>query len=105
MDETILKQCTGFDWDGGNHSKNWLKHGVRYTECEEVFFNEPLLLTDDLAHSHLESRYFALGQSNQERKLLLVFTIRNNLVRVISARDMNQKERRIYETAASHPSV
>src|SRR3990167_2690166 len=97
MDETSLKQCTGFDWDAGNRTKNWLKHDVLYTECEEVFFNQPLLLMDDPLHSQLESRHFALGQSNRGRQLLLVFTVRNTLIRVISARDMSQKERGVYE--------
>ena len=105
MNETLLKQCAGFDWDAGNRTKNWLKHDVLYTECEEVFFNQPLLLTDDLLHSQSELRYFALGQSNRGRQLLLVFTIRNHLLRVISARDMNQKERRVYEKATNDSAI
>jgi uncharacterized DUF497 family protein len=46
-----------FDWDDGNRTKNWDKHQVSSTECEEVFFNTPLLLFDDLAHSQQESRF------------------------------------------------
>jgi uncharacterized DUF497 family protein len=30
----------GFEWDEGNSTKNWLKHGITISECEEVFMNE-----------------------------------------------------------------
>lgn len=87
----------GFDWDDGNRRKNWEKHGVDYTECEEVFFNKPLLMDDDTKHSFQENRYYVLGRSNRGRTLFVVFTIRNNQIRVISARDQSKKERKIYE--------
>jgi uncharacterized DUF497 family protein len=43
-----------------------------------------------------EPRYYVLGRTNDERHLFIVFTIRKNKIRVISARDMSRKERRIY---------
>lgn len=97
MGEINLKQFHGFDWDHGNQTKNWQKHGVTHIECEQVFFNEPILITDDKKHSNEEARYFVLGETNQDRKLFLVFTPRNKLIRVISAREMNKKERGFYE--------
>jgi uncharacterized DUF497 family protein len=90
----------GFDWDEGNKQKNWEKHQVNYRECEEVFFNRPLLIGDDTKHSPLEQRYYVLGQTDVGRTLFLVFTIRNNKVRIISARDQSKKERAIYERQA-----
>jgi uncharacterized DUF497 family protein len=98
MDE-IFKHCTGFDWDEGNRDKNGIKHRVSQFEQEEVFFNQPLILREDVKHSHQEKRYFGLGQTNEGRKLFIAFTIRENLIRVISARDMSKKEREIYEQA------
>jgi len=92
-----LVKCTGFQWDRGNISKNWEKHGVSILECEQVFFNQPLITHRDEMHSMNEPRYFALGQTDAYRKLFIVFTIRNNLLRVISARDMNRRERKEYE--------
>ncbi len=92
----ILKTIDGFMWDDGNAHKNWLKHAVSRSACEEIFFNEPLIITEDTRHSVQEPRYYALGRTNDDRKLLLVFTIRNNKIRVISARDMNRKERAFY---------
>ena len=97
MKEIDLKQLQGFDWDHGNQNKSWNKHGVLYTECEQIFFNEPLLLSDDVRHSAIEARYFALGKTDQSRRLLVVFTVRGKLIRVISAREMNKKERGFYE--------
>ncbi len=93
----LLFDCTGFEWDEGNKEKNWIKHGVRNGECEEVFFNQPLIVSYDKQHSQKEERFFALGHTNADRKLFIVFTIRNKKIRVISARDMNKKERKIYE--------
>lgn len=86
----------GFEWDAGNRDKNWLKHQVSAGECEEAFFNLPLLLNPDPAHSAAEPRYYALGQTNAGRLLFIAFTVRNKRIRVISARDMSQKERKIY---------
>lgn len=87
-----------FDWDEGNVRKND-KHGVSTAEAEQVFFNEPLLVIDDTKHSQGECRFHALGKTNEERILHITFTLRNagERIRVISARDMHKKERKIYE--------
>ena len=50
----------------------------------------------DEKHSPGEERLYALGQSDSGRLMFAVFTIRGRLIRVISARDMNRKERRVY---------
>ena len=94
-----FQSIQGFDWDEGNQDKNWLKHGVSSGECEELFFNLPLIIADDTKHSELERRHYALGQTNAGRLLFLSFTIRMDKVRVISARDMSRKEREIYGQA------
>ena len=94
----ILSKCAGFEWDEANIKKNWLKHKVNSQECEQIFFNQPLIVADDIKHSQKENRYYALGQTDTNRLLFIVFTTRKNLIRVISARDMNRKERRFYES-------
>ncbi len=96
-----LSQITGFDWDENNRGKNWEKHQVLPGECEEVFFNLPLLLESDIAHSQKEPRYYVLGQTAAGRLLFIAFTIRKDNIRVISARDMSKKERKIYEQVNS----
>ena len=96
-----LSSIVGFAWDEGNQEKNWLKHHVATSECEETFFNLPLLLQTDPLHSQAEPRYFVLGQTNAGRYLFVAFTVRNDKIRVISAREMSQKERASYEQANS----
>jgi len=95
--EYILENCEGFDWDDANSNKNWQKHKVSKIECEQVFFNRPLIVADDKKHSDSEKRWFLLGRTDMDRKLFVVFTIRKSLVRVISARSMNKKERELYD--------
>jgi uncharacterized DUF497 family protein len=92
----ILSRVEGFEWDEGNIKKNWERHRVSYIECEEVFFNQPLVVQEDEAHSKGEERYYVLGKTNDGRYLFVVFTIRHNKIRVITARDMSRKERRAY---------
>lgn len=95
-----LSKITGFEWDAGNERKNE-KHGVTMMEAEQVFFNAPLLLLDDAAHSQDELRVHALGITDEIRALHITFTLRKSgqLIRVISARDMHRKERAIYDQA------
>lgn len=89
-----FNQGTGFDWDQGNSDKNWIKHGVSREECEEIFRNRPLV--GELEISDSEERYPALGETNGGRRLFVVYTVRRELIRVISARDMSRRERRTY---------
>jgi uncharacterized DUF497 family protein len=91
-----LSSIDKFEWDDGNRTKSWVKHQVSTTECEEVFFNLPLLLANDMQHSQVEKRYYVLGQTNAERQLFIALTVRTNKIRVISARDMSRKERQKY---------
>lgn len=92
----ILENCEGFEWDEANSNKNWLKHKVSRIECEQVFFNRPLIIEEDSEHSVFERRWYLLGRTDMDRKLFVVFTVRNNLIRVIAARNMNKKEREVY---------
>ena len=97
--EERLAGCEGFQWDAGNADKIWCRHQVTRAECEELFFNRPLVVGGDEKHSLGEERLYALGQSDSGRLMFVVFTIRGRLIRVISARDMSRKERRIYRSS------
>ncbi len=92
----ILFNCEGFEWDEGNSEKSRIRHNVMQGECEQVFFNEPIMMFSDVKHSQEEIRWYLLGKTDSERFLFVVFTIRNNKIRIISARDMNKKEREVY---------
>jgi hypothetical protein len=94
-----LSQCRGFQWGEGNSEKNWITHKVSRGEAEHAFFNRPLVARAGERRSEQEPRYYALGQTDAGRRLFIVFTMRENLVRVISSRDMSRRERRVYEHA------
>jgi uncharacterized DUF497 family protein len=92
----ILSNCTGFEWDQGNITQNWDKHFVSAGECEQIFFNKPLIIKRDGEHSKFENRYYVLGRTNIDRFLFAVFTVRNE-IRIISARDMTDSEIKRYK--------
>jgi uncharacterized DUF497 family protein len=64
-----------------------------------VFFNRPLVIVAGEQRTESTARYYALGQTDTRRPLFIVFTIRGDLIRVISARPMSRQERRMYEHA------
>jgi uncharacterized DUF497 family protein len=97
-----LAHIQGFQWDEGNGRKSADKHRVSQSEAEETFSNEPLLVDSDTLHSQAEPRYNALGHTDDNRFLHVTFALcdQGRLIRVISARDMNRKERTRYEQEA-----
>jgi uncharacterized protein len=96
-----LTRSLVFDRDNGNSRKSADKHDVSQAEAESIFFNDPLIVIEDVKHSETERRLHALRKTAQNRLLHITFTLRQNaaMVRVISARDMNKKERKVYEQA------
>lgn len=91
-----LREAVGFDWDAGSVEKNWVKHAVRFTECEEVFYRAPLVAPAPARRGPGEERFVARGETALGRPLSIIFTFRGDRVRVISARDMSRKERLEY---------
>ena len=92
-----IDSIVGFDWDDANIEKNEKKHDLKWQIIEEIFFNKPLLVVEDHKHSVDECRCFALGITDEKHMLFVVFTKRKTKIRVISARLMNKKEKKIYE--------
>lgn len=86
-----------FDWDEGNIDKNWKKHKISDTEAEEAFFDENKKTSKDPLHSKDEEGFILLGKTKKHRLLFVAFTLRNSKVRIISARNLNRKERHLYE--------
>jgi uncharacterized protein len=93
----LIQESSGFDWGESNLIKNWDKHKIAYWECEEMFFNKPLIVQEDADHSQTEKRYYALGKTDSNRRLFVAFTMRETLIRPISCRDMTRKEKALYE--------
>ena len=98
-----LSAIIGFDWDKGNVHKSQDKHDVSAAESEQVFFNQPLMVVEDVQHSQAELRFHAFGVTDSNRQLHITFTVRaeGTLIRVISARDMSLWERKWYATQIS----
>ncbi|SRR6266571_7425433 len=102
----ILPEPTTFEWDKGNIDKNFKKHNVTNKESEEAFENSHHFLLEDEKHSTQgEKRYMLWGTTDHKRKLTIIFTIRENKLRVVSARDMHTKERRRYEELKSNSKI
>jgi hypothetical protein len=95
-----IKEPIEFVWDKGNIDKSWKKHRVTNQECEEVFFDKKKKIYKDKLHSIGEDRFILLGKTKKKRLLYVVFAVRNKKIRIISARDINKKERRLYEKGA-----
>lgn len=91
-------EIDGFQWDGGNASKNWTRHHVSQSEAEQVFLNRPIIVAE--APFRKEPRQFAFGRTDAGRLLTVVFTVRGSLLRVISVRPMSRRERRGYGQAS-----
>lgn len=87
-----LPQPIIFEWDEHNKNKILKKHRIIISEIEQAFFNKRMYWYDDL-HSLTEQRYNLLGISDLKKNLHITFTIRNNKIRVISARKADKKER------------
>lgn len=94
---SVLPSPIAFEWDRGNTDKNYKKHRVGNKEAEEIFEDKGLKILKDLKHSRKEERFFAYGITKRKRRLHIVFTIRDQLLRIISARDQSRKERKFYE--------
>ena len=97
MAGVTFKEPIEFDWDEGNLHKNFIKHGVTDQECEESFFDLKKIVLKDRPHSLVEKRYILLGITKGQRLLYTVFTFRKYKIRIISARYVSKRERKIYE--------
>ena len=89
-----LNDIEGFEWDEGNNQKSFLKHNISIKEAEEVFNSQPFIV---LRTAYLNEERFQLFGESKQRMITVIFTIRKNKIRIISARDMSKKERKFYE--------
>lgn len=101
MGDVSYKEPIKFIWDKGNIDKSWIKHRVSSKECEEVFFDPDKQEYSDPHHSEKEIRKIIVGKTKRGRLLFIVYTINNNNIRIISARDLKKRrEVGLYEKAA-----
>jgi len=87
-----------FTWDDIKNRKNTIKHGVNFQEAASVFRDVDAVVLDDIEHSQDEDRFIIIGESKQERILMVCHCYRDNeLIRIISARKAESEEHDIYE--------
>ena len=86
-----------YEWDNNKALTNLAKHDVSFEEAKTVF-DDPLYVDFyDPDHSYNEQRFILLGESTQGRLLFVSYMERNNAIRIISAREATQSERKAYE--------
>lgn len=86
-----------FRWDSKKAAKNLRKHKISFQEAATVF-GDPLAITfDDPDHSFEEQRFLTFGAARTGKLLIVSHTEEKSLIRIISARLMTKKERKIYE--------
>lgn len=86
-----------FEWDEVKAARNLAKHGVSFVEAATMF-NDPLAYTFfDPDHSTDEDRIITFGYSSAGRLLAVSHTDRDEEARIISARLVTRRERKIYE--------
>jgi hypothetical protein len=86
-----------FEWDPSKAGENLSDHGVSFGEAEGVFADPLALELADPDHSDEEARWIVLGHSYRERLLVVVFTERGEVIRIISARPATRGEMKGYE--------
>ena len=87
-----------FEWDGDKAETNIVNHdGVTFFEAVTVFTDPLSVICDDDEHSTDERRFLTIGRSDRGRILIVSYTERGLVTRIISAREAEPKESRAYE--------
>jgi uncharacterized protein len=90
-------QDADYEWDDDKADSNAHDHAVTFDEARAVF-NDPAAITgEDTAHSQTEIRYITVGYSAKARLLMVVFTLREERIRIISARKAKGIWKQLYE--------
>lgn len=98
MDWIETQSFFAFEWDLGNRTKNFIKHGISTEEAESVFEQVEAIrvLGEQTSPKVHEPRYGILGLTNELKPVFVCFTIRGSGIRIIHVRKMNKKERKLY---------
>lgn len=86
-----------FEWDEDKEKSNFRKHKIMFAEGESVFYDPHSLTISDPDHSIEEQRFIDIGTSNRNQILVVVYTERENKIRIISVRKATKAERKMYE--------
>jgi uncharacterized protein len=86
-----------FEWDDNKAESNFLKHGITFEKAVTVFADPYLLFTEDFGHSEQEEREWAIGEAENGSIIVVIFTMRDEQIRIISARKATRRECKKYE--------
>ncbi len=92
-----MEEDLKFEWDKNKARLNLKKHNVTFTEASTVFYDPLARIGKDIEHSHHEYRDIIIGRSAKSRLLIVSYTERKGIVRIINAREATKKERLDYE--------
>jgi uncharacterized DUF497 family protein len=95
------KRLGSFEWDENKAALNFEKHGVRFEDAAETFFDDDFIRLFDEKHSGGEIRYAGTGKHPSGVMLVTIYTERGDIFRIISSRKANKKERSEYENSKS----
>lgn len=85
-----------FEWDANKQQQNQQKHRISFEEATTVWTDPLALIAPDPTHSIIEKREWIIGKSYESRVLVVVFTMREEIIRIISARPASKSERKKY---------
>ena len=85
-----------FEWDDDKAELNFADHGVSFEEAQTCFYDPEQVAFYDPEHSEEEDRELLIGHSNQGRLLIVSYTVREPLIRLISARKTTRREAKTY---------
>ncbi len=84
-----------FEWDIEKNRKNQRKHKISFEDAATIF-HYPTYEVEDVSTNYGEIRYIAIGISNQMKIITVVYTEREERIRLISARLASKPEKRLY---------
>ncbi len=84
-----------FEWDENKNQSNKKKHGISFDEAKMAFLDDDMITKEDLRKDYGETRYIGIGKV-AEIIIIVVYTMRKTIIRLISARKANKKEKQIY---------
>jgi uncharacterized DUF497 family protein len=84
-----------YEWDPNKAKSNYKKHGVRFADAVGVFEDENAITIED--EHEKEDRIITIGMDFLSRILVVVYTFRDIVIRIISARKATARERKMYE--------
>ncbi len=88
-----------FEWDDDKADANFAKHGFSFLEASSVFDDDLSLTFPDPDHSVDEERLVIIGHSQRGRLLFVSHTDRHGVLRIIRAREVTRRERKVYENS------